>query len=368
MTPSPFVLRMVNQSLTCEVFPRKSFPDGLTLTYASCPETYDSQTHKIIRYCCLQITFNFIQDSLYKKTQDWLRYNSSTLLVVPALLFNILSLAVLLRFQRSKLAAQTSTTFYMKCLCIFDTLTMISKFLYEVIVVRNGLRKHPFVITDFMCKSLSFAESLCAISSIYLLIAMTIDKLICVLTPLKVGQLLTPSKARIIVTCILVISTFISSYNLFDKRSFFFESEAETEVTNQHTTSSISSLPTTPTTFVSTEPLSTSTMTTVNSSIPITTTLSHDHNKRVSYDCDSNWPLFKNDWVLINNIIRVFIPFILLCICNSWIAVALSKAQRTTEALFRDSNNCSSTHIASSLPQPNFKQVIKFKVSVLVYF
>ena len=81
---------------------------------------------------------------------------------------------------------RTSTTFYMKCICVFDTLTIVAKFLNEVIVVGNGPRKTPIMITSAMCKSLSFSESVCAIASIYLLIAMSFDKLVCVVAPLKV--------------------------------------------------------------------------------------------------------------------------------------------------------------------------------------
>lgn len=315
----PFLLEYINNTLTCHIYPRQKFPNGLYLTYDTCPETYDNQTAKLIRYCCLSIMFSLIQDSLYKKTQDWLRYNSSTILVVPAVLFNILSLAVLRRFQKSRATAKTSTTFYMKCLCIFDTLTIVSKFLYEIIVVRNGLRKHPFVINSFMCKFLSFSESCCAISSIYLLIAMSIDKLICVLAPLKVGQILTRSKARIISSCILIISAIISSYNLFDKRVFQFETSEETP----QNTSNSTNLP----------------------------------KKRISYDCDSNWPHKKNDWILINNIIRVFLPILLLCVCNSWIAIALAKARRNTEALFGDNSR--------RISENNKARVFKFKTTNL---
>jgi hypothetical protein len=238
-----------------------------------------------------------------------------------------------------------------------------------VFVVRNGLRKHPFVINNFVCKSLSFAESLCAISSIYLLIAMTIDKLICVIIPLKVGQLLTPTKARIIVTCILVISAMISSYTLFDKRVFYFESEVNIDATSSSTTA------TTPTTTTFTSTVADFTSSFIASTLFPTdlnrtnaSSASSGQNKRISYDCDSNWPSWKNDWILVNNVIRVFIPFILLCICNSWIALALAKATRNTEALFRDSYHIAGNESAigrsassTAAPPQNFKHVIKFK-------
>lgn len=320
----PFLFDNSNNSPSCFIYPRSKFPNGLYLTYETCPETYDNQTAKLIRYCCLSIMLTKIQDSLYKKTQDWLRYNSSTVLVVPAVLFNILSLAVLRRFQKLRGSSQTSTTFYMKCLCILDTLTIVSKFLYELIVVRNGLRTHPIVISSFLCKFLSFSESCCAISSIYLLIAMSIDKLICVLAPLKAGHMLTQSKARFTFSCILATSALISSYTLFDKRVFQFESDYPhdgQDPSNDLVTMTTKLNPIANQTFL--DPVN-HTKTSVLSK------------KRISYDCDLNWPDFKNNWVLINNIIRVFLPILLLCLCNSWIAIALAKASRNTEALFRD--------------------------------
>lgn len=115
----------------------------------------------------------------------------------------------------------------MKCLCILDTLTIVSKFVYEVVVVRNGLREHPLVISSFLCKFLGFSECLCAVSAIYILIAMSIDKLICVLAPLKVGQILTTKKAQIIFSCILLSAGIMASYNLFDRRVFKLVSDID---------------------------------------------------------------------------------------------------------------------------------------------
>ena len=108
----------------------------------------------------MRLIIQSIQNSYYKKTQDWILHNSSTLLLLPALFFNILSLAVLNRFQRNtRNNHRTSTTFYMKCICIFDTLTIIAKFLNEQIVVGNGLRQIQIILTSSICKSLPFLES-----------------------------------------------------------------------------------------------------------------------------------------------------------------------------------------------------------------
>lgn len=364
----PFSINYINDSLTCVVHPSTRFPDGMYLTYDTCPENYDTKTSKVIRVCCLNIMIILAQNSLYKRSQDFLRYNSSSVLVGPAVLFNVLSLIVLSKFQRVKGGGQISTTFYMKCLCILDTLTIVSKFVYEVIVVRNGLREHPLVITSFLCKFLSFSEALCAISAIYVLIAMSIDKLICVLAPLKVGQILTTNKARITFSCILAVSAVVSSYNLFDKRVFKLVSDLETSpsgssqsaVANATTNSSTPSSSIAQNVLVMMSLNLTATPTTtplinLSSSHDESAAAAHDDLKRISYDCDSNWPKRKNDWVLINNIIRVFLPILVLCVCNSWIAIALAKARRNTEALFNNSYTFkrTSTNYANSSLKSN---------------
>jgi hypothetical protein len=60
------------------------------------------------------IIYGITQKSNYKKAQDWLRDYSSSLLVMPSVLFNVLALIVLNRFHRLRNYSQTSTTFYMK--------------------------------------------------------------------------------------------------------------------------------------------------------------------------------------------------------------------------------------------------------------
>ncbi|RMZ97574.1 neuropeptide FF receptor 2-like [Brachionus plicatilis] len=304
------LLETINSTLTCHIFPRSRYPQGLYLTYETCPEVFDNQTAKIVRYCCLNIMITLIQDSIYKKTQDWLRYNSSSVLVGPAVIFNILSLIVLTKFHRIKSFSKNSTTFYMKCLCIFDTLTIVSKFLNEIVVVRNGLRQEPWAINSFVCKFLSFSESCSAISSIYILIAMSFEKLICVLAPLQVGLILTRFKAKIASLSILIVAGLISSYNLFDRRVFVFEWFEEIEQNNLHSNETLKNY-----------------------------SITRESQKRVSYDCDSRWPKKKNDWLLLNNIIRVFLPIILLCACNSWIIVALTKAKKNSQVLFSTNAN-----------------------------
>jgi hypothetical protein len=250
-------------------------------------------------------------------------YNSSMLLVLPAVFFNILALIVLKQFKKSKSNLKISTTFYMRCLRVFDALTFISKFLNEIIVVRNGIRANPIALTSFVCKILSFLESMCAISSIYLLIAMSIDKLVCVLIPLKVGQLLTPTKAKIYFSVILVLVALFSSYDLFDKRVYVWQKNIEPEIKNKSI--DLSSL----------KNVTTRIMKITNSSSTKTSVRTNEsHKLRLEYDCDSNWPEKRKDWILINNIVRVFFPIFMLCFCNTSIAIALTKAQKRANAMF----------------------------------
>lgn len=175
---------------------------------------YFLENKNIYAFCTVLI---MIIRSSYKKMQDFLRDYSSTLLLLPAVFFNVLTLVVLQKLSKNR--TKTSTTNYMKYLCQLDTLTIISKFIHESLVVRNAVREKPIVINSFMCKFISFFESTCTISSIYLLIAMSIDKLICVLMPLKVNQLLTPTKAKIVTTSILMLASLFSSYEMFAQQS-----------------------------------------------------------------------------------------------------------------------------------------------------
>ena len=123
----------------------------------------------------------------------------------------------------------------------------------------------------------------------------------------------------------------ISSYHLFDKRAFKFESEIESSET-----------------ISSSSPTSTDLIPTISNNLIINETYYENDGKttqisttiktisvRISYDCDSEWPNFKNDWILINNVIRVFMPILLLCLCNSWIVIGLARAKKRTNAIFR---------------------------------
>lgn len=205
-----------SENNTCYIYPRLHIPNGSLLTFDNCPEIFNASTPKLVKFCCFMIIYEATQQSSYKRVQDFLRDYSSTILLTPAVLFNILSLMVLRNLSRKR--SKTSTNNYMMYLCTMDLMTILAKFFHETVVVRNAVREKPIEITDFMCKFTSFFESVCSITSIYLLIAMSIDKLICVLVPLRVQQLLTPTKARIVFIVVLVVSSTFSCYELFSMK------------------------------------------------------------------------------------------------------------------------------------------------------
>ena len=294
----PYLFYALNDS--CYILPRAKIPNGLILNYETCPENFDNTTLKLVKYCCFIIIYGITQKSNYKNAQDFLRDYSSSLLVIPSVLFNILALIVLNRFNRLKNYSQTSTTFYMKSICFLDTLTIVSKFLHEIIVVRNAVRTNPIFINSYMCKFLFFFESSSSISAIFLLITMSIDKLICVLKPLKANQILSSFKAKIIVFVIILLSACISSYELITQTAVELPipiiEESKINITN-------------------------------NKSI---------NNDFIRYDCDSQWPENYEYWILFNHGIKVFLPIIMICFCNSWIVIELARKTRFTNNLFKN--------------------------------
>ena len=297
----PYIFDALND--TCYILPRAKIPNGLILNYETCPENFDNTTLKLVKYCCFFIIYGITQKSNYIKVQNFLRDYSSSLLVIPSVLFNILALIVLNRFNRLKNYSQTSTTFYMKSICFLDTLTIVSKFLHEIIVVRNAVRTNPIFINSYMCKFLFFFESSCSISAIFLLITMSIDKLICVLKPLKANQILSSFKAKIIVFIIILISASISSYELITQTAVELPipiiEESKINITN-------------------------------NKSI------NNNNNNFIRYDCDSQWPENYEYWILFNHGIKVFLPIIMICFCNSWIVIELARKTRFTNNLFKN--------------------------------
>jgi hypothetical protein len=118
---------------------------------------------------------------------------------------------------------------------------------------------------------------------------------------------------------------------LFDKRAFKFESEIEsTDATPSSSTTTVL-IPTN----IEKNSIIAEKESNYDDKIRPSSTTVKTISVRISYDCDSEWPNIKNDWILLNNVIRVFMPILLLCLCNSWIVIGLARAKKRTNAIFR---------------------------------
>ena len=271
---------------TIEYSLNRSEAKSLYLDYDLCPESYSKATKPLVVQCCLNIIINKLGDSYMTKIQSWLTHYGSSLLVVPAVFFNLLSFLVLSSFSKLNTNA-TSINFYMKSLCVFDTLTILSIFLHDHVVVRNQIRENPFKINSSACKLTHFSESTFGITSIYILILMSFDKLICVAFPFKSGSILTPNRAKLMCIFVLLFSAIYSSYHFFIHKVHIYKK-------------------------------------------PTNTTM---------YDCAFSNEIAASKMIIVDNFVRVFLPIIFLCICNLLIVIALAKARKTTMSVLFDKAN-----------------------------
>ena len=293
---------VISNGSTCYIKPRLPyFPNGSYLDFDSCPEHYNKSTKPLIEHCCLTIIYYALENTSYRQIQDWLTYNSSALLVLPAIFFNLLSFLVLSRFSKLNPSA-TSINFYMQCLCIFDTLTVLTKYIHEFVVVRNSIRDMPFVFDSNVCRATHFSESVFGITSIYILILMSFDKLICVALPLKSGSLLRPKRAKFMGALIFILATFYSSYHIFNQEVY----NGLADSINQNSSENNQ-----------------------NSSQPI----------RVVYDCIEKDRKLADKMKIVDNVVRVFLPILLLCLCNLSIAIVLAKARKNAMTYLSESTN-----------------------------
>lgn len=300
------LLVQFNSSTTCYIPPL-----GLSLDFATCPDEYTSSTSatsptlSLIRICCIKIITNVDEIRVLKEIQNFLTYYSCTLLLVPAVFFNLLALLVLRRFNISTGGGRTSTSLYMMVLCVLDTLAIVAKFIYEVVIIQNQRRASPIAISSLFCKLIHFSETLFSVSAIYLLIAMAIDKLICVVYPLWVFSVLTRKTARNVCVIISVIAAINASFHLFNQHVQVLDYSDNEDMDGQN---------------------------------------SSDITKYV-YDCDSKWPDLANKMRLVDNFVRVFIPLVVLFICNSFIAITLIRNRKVNEQLFNHSETLKGSSI-----------------------
>ena len=201
----------------CFIYPNLNFPNGLYLNYTLCPEEYSS-SRKLVGACCLQIVGKIGQKGLY----NWLIYYASSSILIPAILFNIISFIVLCRY--SKLNRNNNpkdpVNFYLKCFCIFNTLTIISKSMNEFFFVKNVIREKAIKINLRACQIVHFFESTCVLSTSYILILLTINVLMGICYPLEMKTeafaLFRPKWDKFKISVVLVLSIAYSFFYIYN--------------------------------------------------------------------------------------------------------------------------------------------------------
>ena len=244
--------------------------------------------------CILKKEFN----STTMKIQQFLQYNSTRLLMMPAIVLNLVSYLVLLSFSKDykkigKISnARNSMNFYLKCLCIFDTLTILSKSIHEFIVVNNnkpGIKEEEKIeVNLFSCKIIYFSSSVFKITSIYLLILMSIYRLIVTTSPFKVLSSLRPKISKILFAILVLLSI---SYSLCNILVIF---RGQNNPHSANTTENIYK----------------------------------------SYNCNPNKTMD-----LTNDVVYVFFPILFLFIFNLLIHIYLTKQRRNMKLIIKNSNS-----------------------------
>jgi len=244
---------------------------------------------------CIQCIGKIQLNYTFMKIQQFLQYNSTVLLLIPSIAFNLLSFLVLLSFSKdyrktriNDNGSSKSMNFYLKCLCIFDTLTILSKSLHEFIVINNDKREVKIQLNSFFCKIMYFFSSVFKITSIYLLILMSVDRLIATVSPFKVLSSMRPKRSKILFTILFLFSIIYSlCYILVE-----FQEQNNANSTN------------------------------------IT------ENNSKSYECKPNMKMS-----ITNDIVYIFIPILLLFTCNLFIHISLSKQRKTMLKISKTSNS-----------------------------
>ena len=270
-----------NETLkNCFINPNEYFQNGTVLDYDSCPLLYNS-SRRSEALCCFLILVDTFPKS---KFENWMIYSSSTCLLVPAILFNLLSFIVLSHLSKAN-KYSNSINFFMKSLCIFDSLTIIFKFINEFFFVRNPLRKshEKYMVHPVSCKTINFFNSVFELISTYILILMSINKLIGIAFPLKAKtiRILRPNISKLICLLVVILSLGYTSFYISNVK------------------------------------------------------IINESNINITEDCsfDSNEAILLNVY---NYVIRTFLPILILCACNISIICLLAKESKNMQSINKD--------------------------------
>ena len=217
---------------TCIIYPNSNFPNGSFFNYTLCPEEYNS-SRKFLVQCCFQIMKNELKTSGF---EQWMIFH---IIAIPVIILYFISFYVLCRNTREyKIKNRSSINFYMKCMCIFDALTIIFKFINQFFFVRNSMRKleDAFKINPVVCKIIHFSESTCVISTAYILVLMNFYKLMGIARPMEmkiqICKLCRPKWEWLNISFVLAASIAYNSFYIFNIKYFIETNPNKTHTCN----------------------------------------------------------------------------------------------------------------------------------------
>ncbi|KAI3389334.1 hypothetical protein SNEBB_001451 [Seison nebaliae] len=146
--------------------------------------------------------------------------------IVIGCICNILTFIIM----RRRRLRTSSTCFYMAVLAIADTSALIIGYLQFWIY--QAFAWTPLLVSDFACKSSTFALITSSHYAVWLIVAMTIERFIAVSYPLKSMIFCTVRRAKIVCVMILLLCIIINSH-------YFFTNQLQQTVINLKTNESI---------------------------------------------------------------------------------------------------------------------------------
>ncbi|CAF1463900.1 unnamed protein product, partial [Didymodactylos carnosus] len=126
-------------------------------------------------------------------------------LIVPGILLNILCYTVL---SRPRLSKKSTTVYYLSALAILDMLCICLKFFRAELNYQSAEKRHNIsFLTSPFCKLLYVLLNTSVSVDMWIIVLMSIDKLIAVRYPLKSATLSTPKRACI--SCLVASSVLL---------------------------------------------------------------------------------------------------------------------------------------------------------------
>ncbi|CAF0903574.1 unnamed protein product [Didymodactylos carnosus] len=187
-----------------------------TVTIEDVTQILYNYAHNNSKYSLLStphLNSKCIQNRLYSTFYILIKHLHSTylrFLICPSILLNILCLIVL---SRPRLSKKSTTICYLRALALFDMFCITLKYFRAELNYQSAEKGHNiFLLKSTFCKILYVLLSTSISVDIWIIVLMSLDKLIAVRYPLKSTVLLTPKRAY---TSTIVVISVLFCINLY---------------------------------------------------------------------------------------------------------------------------------------------------------